>query len=123
MGIKSIFRLNLKKNLFNELSLNLPFLHILLSIMPLEIQIQQGLRFKGLKARFEFATWIPFKQEERVLIEAIQRGFYVWSNREKTSVFLYGAGNINNFLQKDTFTWLQNITQTDQKAQALIKKN
>ncbi len=122
LGLRSIFRLNVKKNLFNELSLNLPLLYILLSILPLEIQIMQGLRFKGLQAGFEFATWIPIEQEIFFLIEATQRGFCIWYNKERTGLFLYGAGNINDSLQKDTILWLQNIKQTDRKTHIMINR-
>ena len=116
-----LFKKKISKNKKNAIGKNLPLLQVFLSTMPKSTQIKQSSRFANVKANFEFGTWIPVPLVDRLINDAMNKGFVVWSNSDANSAFLYGAGRIAKNKQVNIIIWLQKITQPGQKGQIMIK--
>ncbi len=100
---------------------HLPLLEICLSAMPRNTQIQQGARFTGIRANFEFATWVPLGVAEPIASAAMRKGFTVWGNADSISAHLYGAGIVRDEeAVVEAILWLRSITERGQKGQALV---
>ncbi len=100
---------------------DLPLLQVCLSAMPRSTQLQQGARFTGVQANFEFGTWVPLDAAERIANVAMQKGFTVWGNADAKSAHLYGAGIVRDEeAVVDAIMWLRSITARGQKGQALV---
>lgn len=90
--------------------IHLPLLNSLLQLMPSEIRGLQNRRFSDFHANIEFATWLSWSRVKTVVRESEKKGFRVWTNIDRRSVFLYGAGKITAEEQEKLLHWLRFIT-------------
>jgi hypothetical protein len=104
-----------------EICPELPLLNIFLSKVNEQTQKQQSERFAGIKANFEFATWVSIIDVEKIVEESMQRGFTVWCNTDSAGAFLYGAIMTGDDITQHTM-WLSHITVKGEKCQVFFQK-
>ena len=105
----------------NEICTELPLLNIFLSKVNEQAQKQQSERFAGIKANFEFATWVSIIDVEKIVEESMQRGFTVWCNTDSTGAFLYGAIMTGDDITQLTM-WLSRITEKGKECQVFFQE-
>ena len=95
-------------------------LEVYLSSMPRETQVQQKARFARVVANFEFGFFVHMQAAERLVGEAMQKGFTVWANVDSTSAFLYGTGMVDQDEVVNVMNWLRTAAVSGQKIQVGI---
>lgn len=109
MNVSSWFKSRNKQSVSIR-PLHLPLLRNLLKLMPVHIQQRETIRFSGFRANVEFATWLSRPQVETVVREFVKKGFRVWTNIDRKTAFLYGAGIVPIEEQEKLLRWLRFIT-------------
>ncbi|MBN1694512.1 hypothetical protein JW879_03815 [candidate division WOR-3 bacterium] len=103
-------------------NLELTLLKQYLSAMPPLTQIDQYNRFYDLKADFEFGTWIPLNDVDKLVKRFMDWGFTVWCNADSRTAFLYGAKKLKKEEISDLVMKISRITVKGKKGQAFVNK-